>query len=276
MDYDIKKLHGVQSELLKEFIRICKAMKLRYWLVGGSALGAVKYRGIVPWDDDIDVAMPRDDYERFLSEAEKYLPDHMFLQNYRTDPEFPMLFSKLRNSNTAFVEPGWRKLRMNHGIYIDIFPLDGYPNGKAAQLWLNTKLIYYKAVLTFARNKARNMRSVRGVAEQVGYVLFGRFISTARIFSRFEKTIKKFDCSNSTFWYNYGNKLHSLEKVPAVWYGSGCAAEFEGMDVVIPEQYDSFLRYRFGDYTAELPEDRRVPSHIPELVDTEHSYKDRL
>lgn len=272
MDYDLKKLHSVETELLKEFLKICREAKLRYYLVGGSALGAVKYRGFVPWDDDIDVAMPREDYETFLGMAQERLPRHIFLQNYRTDPEFPMLFSKLRNSNTAFIEPGFRKMNMNHGIYIDIFPLDGYPEGKAGRLWLNIKLIYYKTVLAFARNKVRNLRSVRGLTEQIGYNLFGRRIAAAKIFARFERCVRKYETRNSTFWYNYGNKLHAKEKVPAVWYGKGADAVFEGMEVVIPEDYDSFLRYRFGDYHADLPEEKRVPSHIPEKVDTEQSY----
>lgn len=273
MDYEIKKLQSIEMELLKELLIICRESGLRYYLVGGSALGAVKYKGFVPWDDDIDVAMPREDYEVFLNKAQEYLPPHIFLQNYRTDPEFPMLFSKLRNSNTAFIESSFRKMNMNHGIYIDVFPLDGYPERKIEAFWLNIKLTYYKVVLTFARNKVRNLRSVRGVMEQIGYNLFGRWIPTARIFARYERTIRKYDTQKSKFWYNYGNKMHSLEKVPAVWYGKGADAEFERMAVVIPEKYDRFLRYRFGDYHADLPLEKRVPSHVFEVVDTEKSYK---
>lgn len=273
MDYDINKLHEVQLDLLKKFIKICGELKLTYYLVGGSALGAVKYKGFVPWDDDLDVAMPRGDYEKFLSEAEKHFEYPYFLQNYRTDPEFPFLFSKLRNSETAFIEESWKNLKINHGIYIDIFPLDGYPEGKAGQLALDAEIVWYKTQLSIARNKYRPVLTARGRLEQLCYNTFGKHLSTAKIMKRYENTVKKYDPDKSGYFYNYGNKMHAVEKVPAEVYGSGVRAEFEGLTVMIPERYDDFLRQRFGDYTEELPEEKRVGSHIFSAVDTEKSYK---
>ena len=117
-------LQQKELELLTLFIQICSQLELRYYLVCGTALGAVKYGGFIPWDDDVDVSMPREDYEVFLQKAPALLPEHVFLQNYRTDPAFPQIFSKLRNSNTTYIEKSAGKLPINHGIYIDIFPLD--------------------------------------------------------------------------------------------------------------------------------------------------------
>ena len=273
MDYDINKLHEVQLDLLKKFIKICCKLNLKYFLVGGSALGAVKYKGFVPWDDDLDVALPRGDYEKFLLEAEKYFEYPYFLQNYRTDPEFPFLFSKIRYSETAFVEESWKNLKINHGIYIDVFPLDGYPEGKAGQLALNAKIAWYKTLLSFSRNKYRASLTARGRLEQLCYNTFGKHMSTAKIMKRYENTVKKYDPDKSGYLYNYGNKMHAVEKVPAEVYGNGTRAEFEELTVMIPKRYDDFLRQRFGDYTAELPEDKRVGSHIFSAVDTEKSYK---
>ena len=114
-------LQKIEFEMLKEFVRICDELNLRYYLVCGSALGAAKYGGFIPWDDDVDVALPRPDYDVFCQRAQDMLPKHLFLQNHKTDPNYPMIFSKIRHSGTTYVEKSLAKLNMNHGIYTDIF-----------------------------------------------------------------------------------------------------------------------------------------------------------
>ena len=93
-----------ELELFQAFLQVCRQLKLPYFLVCGSALGAVKYQGFIPWDDDMDIAMLRPDYEVFLAQAPALLPGHIFLQNYKTDPAFPAIYSKLRLSGTLFLE----------------------------------------------------------------------------------------------------------------------------------------------------------------------------
>ena len=108
-------------QILQIFTQICDQLQLKYFLVCGSALGAVKYGGFVPWDDDVDVALFRDDYERFCKEAPALLPKQFFLQNFQSDPAFPAIYSKLRNSETTCIEESVAALPINHGISIDIF-----------------------------------------------------------------------------------------------------------------------------------------------------------
>ena len=122
------ELQKIELDMLKEFIRICDELNLTYYLVCGSALGAAKYQGFIPWDDDLDVALPREDYDVFCEKAQSMLPEHLFLQNHLTDEQYPLYMSKIRNSNTTFIERIHSKIDMNHGVYIDVFPLDGYPN----------------------------------------------------------------------------------------------------------------------------------------------------
>ena len=98
------ELQKKEFEMLCLVVDICNQLDLEYYLVCGSALGAVKYNGFIPWDDDVDVALPRKDYELFLSKASSMLPSWCFIQNYRTDPKFPLLGTKLRNSKTTFIE----------------------------------------------------------------------------------------------------------------------------------------------------------------------------
>lgn len=120
-------------QILQSFMQICDQLQLKYFLVCGSALGAVKYGGFVPWDDDVDVALFRNDYERFCKEAPALLPEQLFLQNFQSDPAFPAIYSKLRNSETTCIEESIAALPINHGISIDIFPLDGYPKDKKSR-----------------------------------------------------------------------------------------------------------------------------------------------
>lgn len=140
-------LQQKEFQLLKKFIDICDYLNLTYYLVCGSCLGAVKYQGFIPWDDDVDVALPRDDYEIFIEKASQYLEDNQFLQNYHTEPDFPIIFTKLRDSSTTFIEKTAANLDINHGIYIDIFPLDGYPKNKAKSLILEIKKKIYTNIL---------------------------------------------------------------------------------------------------------------------------------
>lgn len=126
-------LQKVEFDIFLEFDFVCRKLNLNYFLVSGTALGAVRHGGIIPWDDDLDVAMFRDDYNKFMELAPRMLPNKLFLQNYKTDKNYPFVFAKLRNKQTAFIETALRNFDMNHGIYIDIFPLDGYPEKKCEQ-----------------------------------------------------------------------------------------------------------------------------------------------
>ena len=97
-------LQAIQFDMLKTFWQICERLDLHPYLICGSALGAAKYQGFIPWDDDMDVALLRPEYERFLREAPSLLPNDLFLQNARTDPAFPQLYSKIRKNGTSFIE----------------------------------------------------------------------------------------------------------------------------------------------------------------------------
>lgn len=268
----MNKLQEKQFEMLKLFIQICDKLALKYFLVCGSALGAVKYKGFIPWDDDIDVGLLREDYEVFLEKAPQYLPEYIFLQNYRTDPAFPAIFSKLRNSNTAYIERSVSRLPINQGIYIDIFPLDGYPDDREEQRHLEFCKQIYRRLLSTAYLPNQKWKWLFIIP----FRLLGIQKHTAFLAKRYEMMITKYAVSEAKIIANHGNWQGKLEYAPIEQYGEGTWGEFEGLKVRIPKQYDAYLCQKYGDYKADPPLKDQVGHHYYVSYDCGRSYKELL
>lgn len=127
---ELEQLHQVLHEILTEIIRVCKLLDIPYFIQGGTAMGAYFENDIMAWDDDIDLGMTRDNYNRFLHEAPQVLGKDYFLAWFGSDPHSPFYFAKVRKNNTLFLEEICQKINMHHGIYIDIFPFDKISDNK--------------------------------------------------------------------------------------------------------------------------------------------------
>ena len=262
-------LQKKELEILRVFVEICDKLDLKYYLVCGSALGAVKYQGFIPWDDDIDVALPRLDYERFLLEAPKFLPEWLFIQNYRTDPEFPKVFTKLRDSRTTYIEANYQKLNINHGIFIDIFALDGYPDdAKEIVRFEKKKRMYLRFTSCSLLPENHSFKSM--LLRTVLRILFYHK-NTAKYLAKYESMIRSYGASD--VYCNYGNFRGVIEKTHKEIYGEGAEAVFEGIHVFVPSQYDLYLREKYGDYTKDPPIEEQVGHHYYSMMDTNVSYK---
>ncbi len=132
-DEELSQLHSTLYEILAEIIRICNKAGIPYFIQGGTAIGAFFENKILPWDDDIDIGMTRDNYNRFLEIAPKELRKGYFLQWVKTDKETPFYFAKVRKDNTTFIEGTFKKLDIRNGIFIDVFPFDKVPDNKMLQ-----------------------------------------------------------------------------------------------------------------------------------------------
>lgn len=262
----MNELQQKEVELLKVFVGLCEKHGLKYYLVCGSALGAVKYKGFIPWDDDIDVGMPREDYERFLTKAGE-LPKHLFLQNYRTDRFFPHVYSKLRDSNTTLIEKNMAHLKINHGIYIDIFPLDSYPEKDIKSFERKKK------ILNWMHYCALNNKNSKKVAiRDWGFRLLGFHKRTQKVLARLDALISVGNKDKTDIWCNHGNWQGKLEYAPKAQYGEGTEAEFEGVKVIIPQRYDEYLTQKYGDWRSDLPADKQKTHHSVVICDTKKSY----
>lgn len=269
------KLQEIEFEMLKIFVDICNQLNITYYLVCGSALGAVKYGGFIPWDDDIDVALPRKDYETFLQEAPMRLPDWCFLQNHRTDAQFPLLGSKLRDSRTTYVEKMCGKLKMHHGVFIDVFPLDGmYPDSEKRRFRNIRKEVDAKrrVHLDYRRYGRSSLLHLRTNWYYLLNRLFGAFEDTSAAIAEFDSYVRSFSTEKSRCWCNHANSASEEEFAPKEQYGAGTMCSFEGLQVRVPEQYDAYLTQKYGDWQADIPEEQQVGHHHFEVMDLEQPY----
>ena len=256
-------LQKTQLEMLRELDKVCRKLNISYFLVCGSALGAVKYGGFIPWDDDLDVAMYRDDYERFLEKGQALLPGGLFLQNFRTDPQFPQIYSKLRKDGTTFAEPAVRQLAMHQGVYLDIFPLDGCPAGRLAR----KKLEFSKRLLgSMLLSGCEIPRTPRSALLCRVWRLLGIHRHTARVAKRLDKVLRRYPVENSTWVCNHGNWQGSRDYAPKDWFGAGTRGVFEGMSVPLPQNCPAYLERKYGDITQTPPPPERR-GHQPCRVD---------
>lgn len=266
-------LQRVEFDILKEFVDICDKLGLTYYLVCGSALGAVKYNGFIPWDDDVDVALPRGDYEVFCRRAPRLLPSHLFLQNHVTDSQYPRIYSKLRNSNSTYIEKPVAHIPMNHGAFIDVFPLDGYPNNSKNVKKLERIKKWIKLQLECALNVDYGL--LRNT-----YFAFERFLgfhkNTAGLIDKLQCELVKWSTEASELWCNHGNWQGRLEYAPREQYGEGVIVKFEGLDVRVPEKYDEYLTQKYGDWRADLPPEQQVGHHYYAVCDTTRPYTDYI
>ena len=268
-------LQRIQYEIFVQFIQVCETLNLTYYLVCGSALGAAKYNGFIPWDDDLDVALIRSEYDTFCREAPHLLPEHYFVQTYMSEPAYPNLFCKIRDSRTTFIEKSVKHLNLNHGVYIDVFPLDGYPADKKEAKHLER----IKKVINLQRLCALELNS-RQKKSTWAFILIGRCLGFHKYMYakllKLEEEISKYPTSSSEIWCNHGNWQGVLEYAPKWHYCNGTWANFEGLKVRIPKDYDAYLTQKYGDWRADLPEDQKVGHHYYEVCDLTRPYTDYI
>lgn len=276
-EYELNKLKQIEVDLLKVFIDTCNKMGLQYYVVEGTLLGAVRHNGFIPWDDDIDVAMPRADYEIWVHNAQKYIDDpDIFVQTIETDPEYYCNITKLRNSNTTFIETMYYKLNMNHGVYIDIFPLDYYPElpEEIDMFEQKEKELYFK----FA--KAHYVGWVEGYPKWKVFFrnTMWKVISFVKpdyarnaVMQRDKHCMSVKETSKIA---NLNSAWVGRNVCPAEWYGDGVEGSFEGISVRLPNEYDKILTQEYGDYMQLPPEEKRVTHHYTTIIDLDKSYKE--
>ena len=144
-NYDIQAVHQKVLDILLAVDQVCRQHHLRYYIIAGTLLGALRHKGFIPWDDDLDIGMPRKDYDLFMTHAKEWLPEHYEAINGQNDPEYPLSFAKIQDARTTLIER--KHLKYTGGIYIDGFPRDGVPKNKLLQIWHFSRFAVYNKML---------------------------------------------------------------------------------------------------------------------------------
>lgn len=264
-------LKQCQLAMLRAFIEICEKLDLRYYVIGGTLLGAVRHGGYIPWDDDIDLAMPRAEYDRFIKEGAALLPDRYFLQTFRTDPAFSAAFAKIRDEQTTFIERSASKQNIHHGVYIDIFPLDYYPDGWIARSRIDICRFFMKMRLgrefLHPEGEKRIKSAARKCLSQVSLWVYPDRIAAMECFEDLCRSIPRSRCVCS-----YAGIGRRKDIWPAEWILERCWLAFEDVLVSAPGCYHEMLIHFYGDYSKLPPPEERLPHHQTTKIDLERPY----
>jgi lipopolysaccharide cholinephosphotransferase len=259
----LEKIHQIQLEMALEVKRICKKHNIKYIIIAGTLLGAVRHKGFIPWDDDLDIGMVRSEYERFIEICKKELKDGYFLQTWESDSGFASPIAKIRKNGTRFVEKNSSAASLHKGIYIDIFPFDNIPTGRLKQLIQNSSTYILKRMLLIRMNYKvwQDNEFVKSILYKALKVL-SSILSVNQIKKILNKNMTAHNNHYSekvvTFGGSYGYKKESIKKE---WLDNLKEIDFENEKLSAPANYIEYLTYFYGDFMTPPPENKRFNRH---------------
>ena len=281
----MKEVWAVQLDLLAEFDRVCRKNNIRYIASGGTMLGAVRHQGYIPWDDDLDLMLPRADYNRLCSVAAAEFETPYFFQTEYTDPGFMRGFARLRNSETAGIQKFeyGKQYGFNQGIFIDIFPMDEVVSdqsqlekqSKKAKKYYSIACILSEMTNRFPPNKKPYWKYAY---KTIGHYLLGNLIDRLRLqdhyLRMFEEECAKYNGTHQSTWsllsFQFDNRRHDL---PVYDESEIMFVDFEFVKMPIPRNYDIHLKNKYGDYMTP----KQIPNYHGDVIfDTKLSYRDLL
>lgn len=244
MRLTLKELQAIETEIVSEVSEICCRHNIDYFLHCGSALGAIRHKGPIPWDSDVDIIIPIDQFDKFLSVARNELSDKFYIDYYDTNKDYPTLFPRigLKGYNTF-------------SLHVDIFKLVGTSSDRKEQLWFSRKAKFYLQIfklktnldIYFGKEVSPKMRLGKFITKPLLL-----FIPKRYIIKLFEKHCNKFPIRDVEYVTNpsggYGIKNVQKKSI----YGKGTMVSYSGLQVKVPEHYTEYLKHYYGDY-MKLP-----------------------
>lgn len=264
---ELRKVQLIQLSITKEIKRICDKHSIKYILDSGTLLGAVRHGGFIPWDDDMDIGMTRENYNRFLEVAKRELGNDYFLQTWETDANYPMPFAKVRLNGTKYIENVFEKAQMHQGIYVDIFPYDVWPQKKSKQKKLWRKRLYLQAMIMmkchYLKFKSDALWKYFLKTIMLTFIKFiSLFYSKKRLIERYENMAEKYNQLESDNVYEQTvNFKFGYWVLPKTCLEKSIELQFEDESFKCPANYDEYLSTVYGDYMKLPSEEKRAKGH---------------
>lgn len=268
---DFRRMQLIELDLMLEVDRICRKHDIKYAICAGTLLGAVRHKGFIPWDDDADLCMLREDYERFREIAQEEMdPEFCWFQDNITDPNYPWSFGKVRRTGTRFVRVGYEQMDMDSGVFIDIFPLDDIPLTYVGQ-WIQDKYCFclrkmmYAVVAKDRGDYSPLTRAWYGLLYKIPRPWVQKRIRAMELKSRndspnYVRTLM-FPAAGRLYEEGTG-KGKTRFGTPKEWGLDLAEYEFEGHMFYGMRDYETGLTFQYGDWRALPPEDKREPHHL--------------
>lgn len=244
---EMKKIWACQLNLLAELQKVCDRNGLKYWLDSGSLLGAIRHQGYIPWDDDIDVVMFRDDYDRLVKlSKEEFRPPFVFQTAY-SEKEFVRGHAQLRDTRTSAIIPSEIHKSFNQGVFIDIFVLDGASNEPEKEERQLRKAKHLRRKLELLACPIRS-QSLKNIPTAIKYkILYPGFKNKIRIYRKYENIFRGNKISECDYVYTATFRALSKKRDRHI-YDKTLMMDFEYMKQPVPAGYDKLLKLLYGDY----------------------------
>ncbi len=269
MDQVLRRLQLEQLGILKVIDAFCRENGIPYSLYAGTLLGAVRHKGFIPWDDDLDICMARPEYDRFIRFWEKNGVQGYVLQNKENTPAFTQTFTKIRKEHTTFLQYEWEAGLYHTGIFVDVFPVDRIPDGRAKRLLFQWDCLRY---LLYTREfvPPKGSPLQKTVSAALLHCVTGERRKTAR--KKLLDRITKNDADRSLHVIMTETTRAAGTTLPTDMLDGYTFLPFEGGEYMCFSRWEAFLTAKYGDYMALPPESERTWRHHPILLDFEHDY----
>ena len=265
-DYNIRELQLRILNTLQTVDDVCRHHNLRYYICAGTMIGAIRHKGFIPWDDDIDIAMPRPDYERLIANHRDWLPQPLEMICAEDDVTYPLPFAKIQDSSTTLIER--MHLKYVGGIYIDVFPVDGVPDNKIVRKWHFVRYEYYKRALYLLYRDPYK----RGKGPSSWLPLLCRKIYTlTEVQNKIRRILTRYDYDkcNNVADYDDGSKGVIQKSI----LGTPTPYTFENIEVMGVEHFHAYLSNKYGDYMT-IPKQSEQRQHNFHYMDLNSPYRD--
>lgn len=244
--YDIERMHDRMLEMAIEIDRICREQNIKYALYGGTLIGAIRHNGFIPWDRDLDIAMPRKDYERFRKYCKNNPSMKFFFSNYKSERFYPYNWGKLRQNDTLFAERDLKDLKIHHGVFVDVHPIDNiFPLFLKPQVKLTMFFYCVHRTKSGIYHGKTYKKKIYKMFSWLPFVM----INHLRDFS-----MRMFNLFPTTYVYKIAHPNNGIYPIPRETFEVLIEHKFENRNFFIPANYDEFLKKRYGNYMEYPPE----------------------